>query len=137
MAASDIGDSMAIVPFIALRGFRPWYERELARSHRQLLLLLLSALALLGGLEALFAARGATRLLLALCLLAAAGVGAWALRRYLFLLMRAEHLARQAVCPQCHVYARWRVEPAPNPDAQPLHMAVHCQACGHRWRIEC
>ena len=128
---------MAIVPFIELRGFRPWYERELARSHRQLLLLLLSAVALLGGLEALFAARGATRLLLALCLLAAAGVGGWALRRYLFLLMRAEHLARQAVCPHCQAYARWRVESALSHEAQSLRMAVHCQACGHRWRIEC
>lgn len=131
---------MAIVPFIALRGFRPWYQRELAHSHRQLLLLVLSTVATLGAMEAMFAAHGATRLLLALCLVAAVGVGGWALRRYLFVLARAEHLARQAVCPNCQVYARWRVEtegePQPEHDGQPLHMAVHCKSCGHHWRIE-
>ena len=69
---------------------------------------------------------------------AAAAVGGWALKRYLFVLMRAEHLARQAVCPNCQVYARWRVEAEPGPDheAQPLRMAVHCTPCGHHWLIE-
>jgi hypothetical protein len=128
---------MTIISSIESLGFRPWYERELARSHRQLLLLLLSAVAMLGALEALFAAQGAARLLLAVCLLSAAGVGAWALRRYLFLLMRAEHMARQAVCPHCHSYARWNVEAGQSREDEPLSMAVNCKACGHRWLIAC
>jgi hypothetical protein len=127
---------MAIVPFIARRGFRPWYERELAHSHRQLLLLVASTVAVVGAMEAMFAAQGATRLLLGLCMVAAVAVGGWALRRYLFVLMRAEHLARQAVCPNCQAYARWRVESDAEPEAQPIRMAVQCQACGHHWLIE-
>ena len=133
---------MATARFIELRGFRVWYERELARSHLHLLLTLLCAVALLGALEALMNAHGATRLLLAGCLCTAAGVGAWALRRYLFLLMRSEHLARQAVCPQCQVYARWRVDAAPageapSRDDAAARLHVTCRACGHRWRIDC
>ena len=39
-------------------------------------------------------------------LLACAAIGAVALRRYLFLLMRAEQAAREAICPECATYGR-------------------------------
>ncbi len=131
---------MAISTLIQQRGFRKWYERELIRSHSHLVLLILCALAVVGALEALSGRTLVDRLLLAACLVVAAAIGAWAMRRYLFFLMRAEAIANQAVCPACSVYARWTVERDEAADAlagTPPVMAVCCRACSHRWRIAC
>ena len=123
---------MAIPSAIRQRGFAKWYERELLIGHAHLVLLLLATLAALGALEA-FQQPGSERLLMVVSLLAAAGIGAWAMRRYLFHLMRAEGLANQAVCPQCGAYARFQVlEVEPDADA----MQVGCRRCRHRWHIE-
>ena len=131
---------MPAVPHaIRAKGFRRWYERELVRGHSHLVLLVLCALALMGALEAFSSGRGADRLLMVASVLVAAAIGAWALRRYLFHLMRAELIANQAVCPHCKVYARWGVEahheaPVDQPDGNST-MQVCCRACQHRWTI--
>lgn len=127
---------------IRARGFRRWYERELVRSHAHLVLLLMCALAALGAVEAFSSGRGDRALMLG-SLLVAAAVGAWALRRYLFLLMRAELLANQATCPQCRCYARWQVEHEGTPDPggggggddSSGAITAGCRNCRHRWRI--
>jgi hypothetical protein len=127
---------MTISAFIERRGFRKWYERELLRGHSQLLLLVLAALGVMGGLEAFTERGGGNRLLLVASLLAAAVIGAFALRRYLFHLLRAEAVANQAVCGECKAYGRWHIEhtePAADDDGV---LAVCCGKCGHRWRIE-
>lgn len=124
----------SITSAIRERGFRKWYERELTRGHLHLVLLLACAVGALGALEALSQARGGDRLLVVASLLIAVGVGAWAGRRYLFHLMRAELIASQAVCNECRTYARWRVE---REDAAAEALAVRCANCGHRWRIDC
>jgi hypothetical protein len=124
---------------IRRRGFRKWYERELIRSHANLVLLLLCTLAAIGAMEALFGGGGRERLLLAACLLVAAGLGVWSMRRYLFHLSRAELLANQASCPQCQAYARWDIErDVPGDDAadRPSLIEVRCRACGRVWPIE-
>jgi len=135
---------MAIPQSIERRGFRKWYERELLVGHSHLVLLLLSTLALLGGMEA-FGEPGTERLLMGTCVLVATAVGLWALRRYLFLLTRAEHIANQAACAQCQAYGRWTVESsaAARPaaageadDGTPPCMHVCCRGCGWRWEIE-
>lgn len=135
---------MAIVRSIQRRGFRKWYERELLVGHSHLVLLLLSALTLVGGMEA-FSQPDARRWLMGGCVLVAAAIGLWALRRYLFLLTRAEHIANQAVCAQCKAYGRWAVEPpgaarrgpaAAEDDGEPAQMRVCCRACGWRWQID-
>jgi DNA-directed RNA polymerase subunit RPC12/RpoP len=128
---------MSIPAFIAERGFRKWYERELIRGHAHLVLLLLATLGVIGGLEA-FSERGAAnRLLMVASLLVAAVIGVWALRRYLYHLMRAEAIANQAVCAQCDAYARWLIERSePATEQGDGAMAVRCRKCGHRWRIE-
>lgn len=136
---------MAIPQAIQRRGFRKWYERELLVGHSHLLLLLLCALTLLGGMEA-FAQPDGQRWLMGGCVVVAAAIGLWALRRYLFLLTRAEHIANQAVCSQCQAYARWAVESQPaaprasggtaSDDDAPAQMRVCCRGCGWRWQIE-
>jgi hypothetical protein len=136
---------MAIQQSIRNRGFRKWYERQLLVGHSHLLLLLLCTLALLGAFEA-FSEPGAERALLVVALLVAAVLGVWALRRYLFLLMRAEVIANQAVCPGCKAYARWQVDEPVVPgsaavaeddadDGSSETMMVCCRKCQHRWRI--
>lgn len=135
---------MALQQAIQRRGFRKWYERELLVGHAHLVLLLLSVLSLVGGMEA-FGQPDGRRWLMGACVLVAAAIGLWALRRYLFLLTRAEHIANQAVCAQCQAYGRWTVEPpaAPLParrdagdDEAPAQMRVCCRGCGWRWQIE-
>jgi hypothetical protein len=136
---------MAIPQAIQRRGFRKWYERELLVGHSHLVLLLLCVLTLVGGMEA-FAQPDGRRWLMGGCVLVAAAIGLWALRRYLFLLTRAEHIANQAVCAQCQAYGRWVVEspaatPAPrvdtaDDDGAPAQMRVCCRGCGWRWQID-
>ncbi len=138
---------MAIAQSIQRRGFRKWYERELLVGHSHLVLLVLCTLTLLGGMEA-FMQPGGQRLLMAGCVFLAVAIGLWALRRYLFLLTRAEHIANQAVCAQCQAYGRWSVEPPGPPqrppaaadagsdDGEPSCMHVCCRACGWRWQID-
>ncbi|HZF81708.1 MAG TPA: hypothetical protein VEZ89_18165 [Rubrivivax sp.] len=140
---------MAIQHSIRKRGFRKWYERQLLAGHSHLVLLLLCTLALLGAFEA-FSQPGAKRALLVVALLVAAALGVWSLRRYMFLLLRAEVIANQAVCPQCKNYARWQIDdPAParggsgstamanddDDDGSSEVMTVCCRKCNHRWRI--
>jgi hypothetical protein len=102
-------------------------------------LLVLAVLGVLGALEAAAQHRAAGQgwLLMALCGVAAGAVGVLALRRYLFLLVRAEHIANQANCPQCRAYARWSVEPTAPPGPAASVLQVRCKACHTHWSIHC
>jgi hypothetical protein len=129
---------MAIATSIRQRGFAKWYERELLTGHAHLVLLVLAALGAIGSLEA-FSQPGSQHLLMVASLVASTAIGTWALRRYLFHLMRAELIANQASCPGCGVYARWQVESAEAGDdaaGRPAAMQVCCRRCRHHWRIE-
>lgn len=113
-------------------GFRKWYERQLLSSHAHMVLAFLSVIGLLGSLEA---ARGADASLQALDVLMAllcTGIGIWAIRRYLFLLMRAEETANQASCPDCGDYGRFRVL-RQHPAQQCVD--VRCAKCTREWAI--
>lgn len=126
---------MSIPDDIRQRGFRRWYERELLRSHAHLVLLLLCALAALGAVEA-FPKAGSDKLLMGGSLLVAAVLGAWAVRRYLTSLMRAELIANQASCPGCRAYGRWRVDSVEAAEDLAGSFHARCRACDRRWRIE-
>lgn len=126
---------MAVPDDIRRRGFRKWYERELLRGHSHLVLLLLCAVAALGAVEA-FGQAGSEKLLMAASLLVAAGLGAWAMRRYLYFLLRAEAIANQATCPACKAYARFAVEPSAAGGDPTDSLSVCCRRCGHRWQID-
>ncbi len=126
--------SPLITHAIKERGFRKWYERELMRSHLHLLLLFACAVGALAAMEVLSQLKGADRLQVLVSLVIAVAVGLWAGRRYLFHLLRAELIAKQAVCDACSTYARWRVE---HDEPHVPAFAVCCVKCGHRWRIDC
>lgn len=128
---------MAVPSGIRQRGFAKWYERELLLGHSHLVMVLLCAVAAIGALEA-FSQPGSARLLMVASLLVATGLGAWAVRRYLFLLMRAEHIASQAVCGECKTYGRIEVLSYDDGDEEkgrPPTMEVRCRKCAHRWPI--
>jgi len=114
-------------------GFRKWYERELLQSHAHLTLTFFCAIGLFAAFEALVQFSSWTdRVIDALAIAASAAIGVWSLRRYLYLLMHAEHVANQADCPQCGVYARFTlVEGATGPRG----VTVCCRQCTHRWSI--
>jgi predicted Zn finger-like uncharacterized protein len=116
---------------IARHGFRKWYERELLSGHAHMVLCFLAVLAMIGALEAFREASLGGKLLDVALMLASGAIAFWALRRYLFLLTRAEHIANQANCPQCGSYGLLRSE-----SSTPRHTRVRCKQCDHAWDIE-
>jgi hypothetical protein len=114
-------------------GFRKWYERELLRSHANLVLLLLSAIGLLTAAE-IYDRRVALsdQLQVLACVVASAAIGVHALRRYLYLLNHAEFVADQAVCGQCEHYAAFEKI---DEGATPEELSVSCRHCHHAWVI--
>jgi predicted Zn finger-like uncharacterized protein len=113
-------------------GFRKWYERELLSSHAHMILCVLATIGLLGSFEAM---RGANRdeiYLNVLFVFACAGIGVWALRRYLKLLSHAEIVANQASCGSCGEYGRFTVV---NSDLRLGATEVACKRCAHHWTI--
>ncbi|MBE7369135.1 hypothetical protein [Ramlibacter pallidus] len=113
-------------------GFRKWYERQLLSSHAHMVLAFLSAIALVASMEAYRTSRGDTQLANVLFVVVCAAIGLWAIRRYLFLLMRAEMAANQASCPDCGDYGRFRVV-GQRPRLQAID--VCCRKCSRDWTI--
>ena len=113
-------------------GFRKWYERQLLSSHAHMVLAFLSTIALVASMEAFRGAQGDTRLVDVLFVVVCAAIGAWALRRYVFLLMRAEQTANQASCPDCGEYGRFRVV-GQRPRLEEID--VRCDRCARDWVI--
>ncbi len=113
-------------------GFRKWYERQLLSSHAHMVLAFLSVIGLLGSMEAARGAQGDWRAMDMVFVLLCAGIGVWALRRYLFLLLRAEEAANQANCPDCGEYGRFEVVRGPS---QEQRFDVQCRKCSCNWTI--
>ncbi len=112
-------------------GFRKWYERELLSGHAHMVLAILSVVALMASMEG-FRSGPAVRVENVLFVVVSAVIGLWALRRYLFLTMRAEVVANQANCPDCGEYGRFRVV-GRNPSLGETE--VCCRKCSQRWVI--
>ena len=124
---------MKLAEGIRKHGFRKWYERELLQCHAHLLLTLLCTIGLFAAFEALgrFRAFG-DQLLNIVAIIVCGGIGLWALRRYLRLLLHAEATAHQADCPQCKAYGRFKLESENSRDSS---VEVCCSKCQHRWTI--
>ena len=114
-------------------GFRKWYERELLSSHAHMVLAFLCIIGLMAAFEAFRGGSPADKLFDAAAIIACAGIGIWALRRYLYLLMNAEVAANQANCPQCKTYG---LLTALSEDKPSGHTQVRCRKCAHEWLIE-
>jgi hypothetical protein len=113
-------------------GFRKWYERELLSGHAHLVLSILSVVALMASMES-FRDGPSVRLENVVFVVVSGAIGLWALRRYLFLTMRAEAIANQAVCSGCGEYGRFGVV-GQNPSRHETE--VCCRRCSHRWVID-
>jgi len=111
-------------------GFRKWYERQLLSSHAHMVLAFLSVIAVVGAMEAFRSSEGDTQLANVLFVVVCAGIGAWAMRRYAYLLMRAEQAANQASCPDCGDYGRFHVV-GHRPRLQEID--VCCSRCSRSW----
>lgn len=114
-------------------GFRKWYERELLSSHAHMVLAFLSIIGMMAAFEAFSGANLADKLFDAGAIIACGGIGIWALRRYLYLLMNAEVIANQANCPQCKAYGLFT---ALTENKQNGNTQVRCRKCGQEWDIE-
>jgi Zn ribbon nucleic-acid-binding protein len=124
---------MDLAQGIRKHGFRKWYERQLLQSHANLALTFLCSAGAFASVEGAVRFRSwSDQLTNGAALLLSAGIGIWALRRYLRLLTHAEMVAGQADCPACQTYGRLDVERS---EANVPGVAVSCRQCGHRWRI--
>ena len=119
---------MRLAHGIRKHGFRKWYERELTQSHVRLFLLLPSSFELFSSKRPL-----AEQLDNIVVLLLCTGIGIWALRRYLYLLMHAEAIASQAVCPACESYGRLQLV---QDGQRNERVKVQCRGCAHEWHIQ-
>jgi hypothetical protein len=124
---------MDLAEGIRKHGFRKWYERELLQGHAHLVLTFLCMIGVFAAVEALRSASDrADQAVDLAAILVCAGIGVWALRRYLYLLNHAEAAAHQADCPQCKAYGRFTVEAE---DGREGSLRVCCRKCSHRWTI--
>jgi hypothetical protein len=114
-------------------GFRKWYERELLSSHAHMILAFLCIIGVMAAFEAFSGGTLADKLFDAVAILICAGVGLWALRRYLALLMNAENIANQAICPHCAAYGLFTFL---SEDTHHQLTHVRCRKCAHEWTIE-
>ena len=132
------GDTMRLDEAIRRDGFRRWYERQLYEGHAYLVTGFLALIMMAIALEVISFRRSAAGLLALIAIGAAGGalcVFAW--RRFTALLSRAEYVAERAVCPACHVYAKFRIEHADDAPGSicGCTLAVRCRSCGHGWTI--
>lgn len=124
---------MKLAEGIRTVGFRKWYERQLLQSHAHLALTFLCTIGVFGAMEAALRFHSwGDQLVDGVSVLLCAGIGLWALRRYLFLLSYAEAMAHQAECPQCKTFGRMDLVQS---DAAGSVVQVRCRHCGHPWRI--
>lgn len=120
-------------------GFRIWYERQLIEGHIYFVTGFMSAVLIMALLEDLNLRRPEPMSLLALGgIVAATLLGIGAIRRYMYILNRAESLAEQCVCKTCSCYGLIRVLDAGDLESVsgPQWMRVACKKCGHQWHIE-
>jgi predicted Zn finger-like uncharacterized protein len=125
---------MSAVQTIRRLGFRKWYERELLRSHANLVLLLLATIGLLACAEVYRRSAPLVDQLQVLAGgLASAAIGVLALRRYLYRLQHAEYVAEQAVCRRCDTYARFDADEVPGAGSR---LKVRCRHCANEWEMD-
>jgi len=111
-------------------GFQRWYERQLTESFAWLITCLLCAVVIAAGIESIWPRLMSWRALAMLAFVYIVGLICWyALRRFLTLLTRAEHVASRSTCEQCGTNGRYEVL------SETAAMRVRCRKCAHEWEI--
>ena len=130
---------------IAKLGFRRWYERELIGGHIYLVTCVLSLMLMAVSLEQIDWRGPFFQFIFTLAALILGAVLCFeSLRRYGFLLARAECFGEQSSCAKCKTYGVLQVMGAGAGNARPSPLAppdnswvrVRCKRCGHEWRID-
>jgi hypothetical protein len=126
-------------------GFRRWYERQLIEGHVYFITCFLSLITIAACMELIDWKAPAAQVAFMLSIIVAGGVLCIvSLRRYNFLLLRAECFGSQSSCTHCSTYGvlkvlragtgeertRGLVRRADNP-----WICVRCKKCGHEWRM--
>jgi hypothetical protein len=130
---------MKLAEGVQKHGFRKWYERELMQSHAHMVLAFLCFVGVFAAFELI--SSGNNRLMNAMIAMGCTATGAWAVRRYIKILSRAEALANQADCPGCGTYARFKCVEGALPassvdDGVTERVRVQCKQCAREWVIE-
>ena len=130
---------------IAKVGFRRWYERELIESHLYLVTCVLSLMLIAACLEQIDWRGPPGEFVFTLGgLILGAALCIEALRRYNFLLARAQHFGEQSSCARCSTYGVLKVIGAAVIESERSLLGapdntwirVQCKKCGHEWRID-
>ena len=127
---------------ISKLGFRRWYERQLIESHGCLVTGFMCLILIAASFEGFSIRDASASTFITLATMFAAGlVGCGALKRYIDVLQRAEHIAEHSVCASCSTYGRLTVLGASSAqsaadDVSTSWMRVACRKCGHEWLID-
>ena len=130
---------------IAKLGFRRWYERQLIEGHVYFVTCFLSLIAIAATLELIDWHAPFLQFLYMLGVIAGSGaVCVTSLRRYNFLLGRAECLGAQSCCERCETYGILHVVGASAGAGRArlfdvtdnAWIRVRCKKCGHEWRMD-
>jgi hypothetical protein len=129
---------------IAKLGFRRWYERQLIEGHVYFVTCFLSMILVAVCLEQIDWRQPLRELLLIVYIAGGVFLCLTSIRRYNFLLVRAECLARQSTCAHCTAYGVLQVLAADAGSERPMGasladnawLRVRCKKCGHEWRME-
>jgi hypothetical protein len=127
---------------ISKLGFRRWYERQLIESHVYFVTCFLSMILVAACLEqANWRVANLDLAMMAIYIGGGAALCFFALRRYNYLLARAESLAEQSTCVQCRTYGILQVIEARHPGSEGAEdppadwLRVRCKKCAHEWRM--
>lgn len=130
---------------IAKLGFRRWYERELIEGHVYFVTCFLSMILIAACLEQIDWKGPLPQLVYMMSAVVFGGALCIAsLRRFSFLLARAECFGEQSSCQKCKTYGVLRVvgagvvgnEESVLSAADNAWVRVQCKKCGHEWRID-
>jgi len=131
---------------IAKLGFRRWYERQLIEGHVYFVTCFLSLIAIAATLELIDWHAPFLQVVYMLAVMMGAGaLCVTSLRRYQFILSRAECLGSQSSCEHCDAYGVLHVIGAGTGGERGRELfgtsdnpwiRVRCKKCGHEWRME-
>ena len=127
---------------ISKLGFWRWYERQLIESHACLVTGFLCLIVIAASFEGVSLRELSTATATSLATIFVAGaVGLAALKRYIDVLQRAEHIAERSMCRGCSTPGRLQIlgsGPSEEEDGETAlgWMRVKCRKCGHQWLID-